>query len=443
MTPAVLVPELTLLGARAAARAAMGRHATAPSSRGTVAVAAPSLVGWSQLSPRIALSRGIREGALLPGSAQDSGREVLRVPWATTGPLEFEQAMSADPVNAAKPADLGWLKDATITPFEVPEVRVALRLDEPPPRTLYHYTSMAALHGIVTSGTIHACHFLTMNDFTEGQIAVMHLVRLFNSVTHDSPLPQNQARGFRRWLSLQVQASMESDTFVASFTPSPDDLSQWVHYGDSSRGVAIGVDAESFGIGSPPPQTEVDANDWRPLLAPVTYAPSVQLQAVSAWLRAMEGALAARKDHPWAANPTAMPRLMFSDNVYGFAALSALLKHPTFFAEQEWRYMVSMPRMAAKEVSAIQFKTGRKGVVPYLAVGNKDPSKPFPLRAFVTGPAASPGAHETLSLLLNRLGWHLQGMQHMMKTFGPDHAPCGSDGRFVIYPGSSSAPYQP
>lgn len=129
-----------------------------------------------------------------------------------------------------------------------------------PPATLYHYTDAHGLHGIVFSSNdneIWLSDFRSTNDATEGR----HVRTLLGeSVTKN--LPQNAAAALGDFLhyprggiqdeadgmraNFHWVANNSDQRFLASFSESNNELSQWVHYGAGGKGYCIGVSTESL-----------------------------------------------------------------------------------------------------------------------------------------------------------------------------------------------------
>ena len=106
-------------------------------------------------------------------------------------------------------------------------------------KTMYHYTTVHGLFGIVRAGAVWASHVRYMNDVAEvahgRQVAIETLGRLASKARFGE---------FRRILRLAAERIMHTDApnyFVASFSMLDDDLTQWRAYG-RDRGITIGFD---------------------------------------------------------------------------------------------------------------------------------------------------------------------------------------------------------
>jgi hypothetical protein len=117
------------------------------------------------------------------------------------------------------------------------EWRSALFEPPPPDREFWHYSSAAGAHAILSGRTLHAGHISHSNDpqeltFTED---VLRSVATSRIVDHDV------VRGFLQHLD-RVAFSRRRELYIACFSEDGDLRSQWVEYGDTGRGVALGFD---------------------------------------------------------------------------------------------------------------------------------------------------------------------------------------------------------
>ncbi|HAS6222281.1 TPA: DUF2971 domain-containing protein [Vibrio vulnificus] len=94
--------------------------------------------------------------------------------------------------------------------------------------TLYHYSNISGVHGILTSGCLWATDYRYLNDTNELSIAIESLI---NSC-------EESWREALNW-GLRYHSSSRSH-FVISFSKSPKVLSQWRAYANDGKGAAIG-----------------------------------------------------------------------------------------------------------------------------------------------------------------------------------------------------------
>jgi hypothetical protein len=114
--------------------------------------------------------------------------------------------------------------------------------------TLYHYTNVAGLKGIIESESIWFTDFRHLNDPSE----IEHGIELCRDVIRLRRPGQDGRVG----LFLDVLAdftrldnfSRSLEYFIGSFSQASDDLGQWRAYGDNGRGVAVGFAPHLFDI---------------------------------------------------------------------------------------------------------------------------------------------------------------------------------------------------
>jgi len=105
------------------------------------------------------------------------------------------------------------------------------------PASLYHYTSVASLRSIVTSGVMRAYNLGQMNDWVEARYAASimraHIDRSF--AVEENP-NASELLGALREVGVDF-----SDTFALSFTSDGDELGMWRLYADRTRGFSFAV----------------------------------------------------------------------------------------------------------------------------------------------------------------------------------------------------------
>lgn len=110
--------------------------------------------------------------------------------------------------------------------------------------TIYHYTDLNGLIGIVESHTLFSTHINFLNDRKE----FLHGLDIIESI-----LKENNNE-FYNSMSTELNKKIENlknlEKFVTCFSRNGDLLSQWRSYGNQGKGVAIGFDpleiTESF-----------------------------------------------------------------------------------------------------------------------------------------------------------------------------------------------------
>jgi hypothetical protein len=119
-------------------------------------------------------------------------------------------------------------------------------VNQPIPEKLWHYTSVQGFQGIIASGNIYATDVRFLNDTEE----FIHARKVAEEVVEKSPEYGSFNFPLRESLKRAVNIIFGSDflnpnssqIFVAAFTDSEDDLSQWRGYSHGTCGVSIAFD---------------------------------------------------------------------------------------------------------------------------------------------------------------------------------------------------------
>ncbi|MGB4948672.1 MAG: DUF2971 domain-containing protein [Candidatus Competibacter denitrificans] len=262
---------------------------------------------------------------------------------------------------------------------------------ETPQETLYHYTSFKGLLGIVDSGVLWASDVRYMNDSAEMKHSA-DLIR--EDVTrrmaegHHNPKLLNE---FLEWISYRITNGHM--LFGASFRSNGNLLSQWRSYSALGKGVSLGfspdhilqcAQKQSFQVGK------------------CIYDPAEQRHLIQQIVDAVE-AMAAAHD---AANDQAQRlathayQRIFQKIESDLLRIAALLKHPSFQEEEEWR--IVSPVITDYVASPVLFREGASMLVPYfefkLAL---TPDQPICLEHIFLGPTPN------INLSMNSLTLYL------------------------------------
>ncbi len=228
---------------------------------------------------------------------------------------------------------------------------------DPPRETLYHYTSLNGVLGIVGSGELRASDIRYMNDSAELrhtlELVGNHVSRRILAGT-DNPALLNQLLD---WLSHRIASGPM--IFGASFRANGNLLSQWRGYSVHGKGVSLGF----------APQFIVErARSQGFQVARCLYDGSEQRALIERVVDAIE-ALAAQspppEDRDWSP--------VFERVEEDLLRMAAALKHPSFEEEQEWR--IVSPAIEYCEGAPVHFREGRALLVPYYAFDLKSPQR--------------------------------------------------------------------
>lgn len=278
-----------------------------------------------------------------------------------------------------------------------------------PDKNLYHYTSLAGLMGVISSKSIWASEIRYLNDDAE----LNYLNRIIQrriTFFHQKDCEEDQiARQFAQWLSQRVDISPL--VFVVSFTEAGSLLSQWRGYTPHGQGVNIGFRPQS-------------------LLDPVAAAGFTFGKCIYDHQRHEEIALeiveaviaGAAKRGPAEFNKTAPTQTYypyFAEIEPQVLRICALIKHPCFVEENEWR-AVSKP-MANYVEPNIKYRVGKSYLIPYIDLPLAQGLESIPLAECVIGPTPTP------TLLFNSVSMY-------MRKYNPQ------SGGFTIY--NSNIPFR-
>ncbi len=249
------------------------------------------------------------------------------------------------------------------------------RIQGEAPDLLYHYTDVAGLIGICSSGALWATNLRFMNDAKELAHSWKLMLRVLGEAKDKAAFPAQlelieeiERTAAAGWVGYP-------DFYATSFTANGDLLSQWRGYGLSGGGYAIGFDAARL-VSPPSPYPQPDR-----FLNRVIYEEETQLRVLRATADKMLE-LFATVDPSSPEMTGARARL--------FAALGEVVgfvfsfKDPAWAEEQEWRSVYVLPE---DELDGVDFRPDSGIAVPYvtLAMG-ADPDGRLPIREIVQGP---------------------------------------------------------
>jgi hypothetical protein len=295
------------------------------------------------------------------------------------------------------------------------------------PEKLWHYTSVQGFQGIIGSGGIYATDVRFLNDIEE----FIHIRKVADELVDNTPEFGDFQFPLRSNLKWAVETIFGSDflnpnsaqVFVASFTDSEDDLSQWRGYSHGTYGVSISFDLRVF---RPP----VDS-DSAVTFAPCIYDDGEKKKFIQHALHYF-----VHESQTWWTNTAreflnnvsgkAKPGLdqiaSFTNTVFSSAEfkaqlrsgliearkrilrLAGLLKHRAFHHEREWRLVlpISPDKDKTNLIHPIRFRPTSAALVPYIAFplgvvpASSDPAAlptaVLPINDVMLGPGASKDA---------------------------------------------------
>lgn len=267
-----------------------------------------------------------------------------------------------------------------------------------PDDTLYHYTSLAGLLGIVGSGILRASDVRYMNDSAE----LKHTLDLLHShisqriaAGTDKPKLLNQLLD---WLSHRILS--HSMLFCGSFRANGNLLSQWRGYSTHGKGVSVGFN---------PWHIRDCAERQHFQVGKCLYQPELQQQLIENIVDTIEGM--ADKAQPPESNRAAEEQQYSSifESIEGdLLRIAAVLKHPSFEEEQEWRIISQL--IANRQHESVKCREGTSMLVPYFefCLNNRD-SELIELEHIYLGPT------NNKDLSMNSLAIYLEQQQALPK----------------------------
>lgn len=239
------------------------------------------------------------------------------------------------------------------------------------PTTVYHYTSLEGLIGIVESRSVWMTEFGYLNDRREVRYGVDLLLNTLRQMLQ-SATEDNVQRLLSTWI-----ARLEGTTnrvCITSFSADGDSLSQWRAYGP----IAIGLPVHSLAL-------HVDQSRFQP----VEYDPDIQEKLIQVYVSHLVAAFAADvQDQRLECIPDVYHR---SDRLL---ELAVFFKDPAFKTENEYRlaYIDYAEVLNSLGVSSPRksFRVSNGRIVPYVpstdVLGSEHREFPLEISEVILGP---------------------------------------------------------
>jgi hypothetical protein len=215
-----------------------------------------------------------------------------------------------------------------------------------PGDTLYHYTSLSGLLGIVDTQLLRASDIRYMNDSVELRHTLDLLSSHIRGRIRDGTDQPELLTQLLDWLSSRVTGGPM--LFGASFRANGNLLSQWRGYSVHGKGVSLGFAPRDI-------RQCADRQGFQ--VARCIYDATVQQSLIERIVDAVE---------TMASTPGVDARETLFEVIEGrLLSIAAVLKHPSFEEEQEWR--IVSPVIQRLEEHPIHFREGASMLVPYFA----------------------------------------------------------------------------
>ncbi len=222
-----------------------------------------------------------------------------------------------------------------------------------PQGTLYHYTSLSGAMGIIEQGSLRTTEAQFFSDAAE----ITHTVNLLRAGIRRSQvplLPTLEGELLRRLSERLIGGHLR---FIASFTANGNLLSQWRSYCPPAKGVSLGFDAakiialakrQSYQIGKCVYDAKIQNRIATTILKQIQ-----QLSKISVSSKDLE------KDYDGSRYTH-----VFEEVADDILRIAAILKHPSFHEEEEWR--IISPVIPSNRKAPIEYREGPSSLVPYM-----------------------------------------------------------------------------
>ena len=261
------------------------------------------------------------------------------------------------------------------------------------PDTLYHYTTVSGLEGILRSSSLYATHIAYLNDAEELKYGVKQISELLDPsfgpievVTSDRPAEYKTKilgviERLRTEFISEHRQSLVKAPFVTCLSAMPDQLSQWHGYGQGG-GYAIHFNPQLLERTVRLVGLE-GRNEYgeRYALEQITYDDDEAWDALGGILDRLVDAVCEQIGEPEDSSRDAIS-LSYEFSLIELEGAIARMKNPAFAEEQEFRIVAHPPEKRWYEGSCFHAGSG-VGLVPRIILGF-DP-------ACITGVTVGPG----------------------------------------------------
>lgn len=298
-----------------------------------------------------------------------------------------------------------------------------------PPVTLYHYTNVGGLFGILRSNVLWATHYEYLNDPSE----VVQLTQVAHEIFKQeldsfpeslrgevvSDTPENLRINLMKIFCSISDLSGHYAPYVISFSTDEDALGQWRAYADNGHGYALGFRYASL-------VDLVENSNNRVYLWPVFYDQLRQQQLVKSIFNAVFEELVGPFFATKSGFVTNEAFRMALDCMHRlFAMVAPIAKHQAYSEEQEWRIVVDGIRPEAvldkyrqtplpnsplisqsdNELEEYNVRVSGRRIIPYTTVHLPEDKRGDLFDCLVVGPCQrTPSTGPALKLLLHRCG---------------------------------------
>ncbi len=252
------------------------------------------------------------------------------------------------------------------------------------PDSLFHYTTVDGMEGILANGTLRATDARHLNDPTE---VIYGIGKAKEYLKGKLPSLNCDAKIFFEEIincDLEKRIHSRSKYFISSFSSKENDLNQWRSYADGAKGFALEFSRELIDSSAKSAQSRLSVTEGCVYFNtyPVVYETTRQHAVVDNLTKLTDEAL---KENP----PHEQRDFIFNTISICLFAISLTMKNEHYSEEKEYRFLKIAP--PKHDGNKIKYRTRGSSLVPYTEFGWKS-ATPCPLKRVWIGPAA---AHDT------------------------------------------------
>lgn len=235
---------------------------------------------------------------------------------------------------------------------------LATIITDEPSKTIFHYTDVNGLTGIVSDGCVWATHSSRLNDMTENELGFIlvkeHVINSFN--------------GASRQLFEKALLEFKSvETYVACYSTENDLLGQWRSYTGDKVGYCLGFETKYMAT----------IDDRMPILEKVIYNDIKAIELLDHLLQRVDDFLST---NPFGEVEVGYILGIIEATLSNFACI---IKHHKFEEEREYRQIYQPEKTALRLERFV--RNGQFGLTPYVKIGFLEKDR-LPLKSVTIGP---------------------------------------------------------
>ena len=249
---------------------------------------------------------------------------------------------------------------------------------EPPRVPLHHYTSLDGMMGIVASKVLWATELRYLNDAAElqhfGSLLEVRVQKLASFV--EEPFEREALEQFGKWVNYRFQDGPM--LFATSLTENGNLLSQWRGYCPHGRGVSLGFDAGFF-------KMVVSAAGYS--MGRCIYDYPKQDEICAKVITCVLD-LCKEKGPGHSAHTSQSLWPLFTQVEGSILKIAAVMKHPSFKEEEEWRCVSELVNNFREE--EIFYRPAATMLIPYKKLPLPAINDALAVQTVFVGPTPTP-----------------------------------------------------